>query len=277
MVPLLLAAVLQVASEDTVLYTARRYCSGLEDQEQKQFAKEQLARVIRCQHLSHYWLSGLVNSAKLNAVLLAELRPQMRLLLLLRDSQNDYTVNEADLQEDGRLAGAPPSWLLGRRVFKAVASVQLVWQLEISKLRDAARSCAADQEVIEVRSPPSPPLGGVDFGLKVMCDVAEGGSQLGLYFGPDNLPDDMFCQCTFLFGVDGADPTHRIAVLDEPHGGDEWSGWGWFGLGPMAGGWDEVAWARMGLPTSGHLPIKLKVCELSHVGVPHMPVGRRRR
>jgi hypothetical protein len=29
----------------------------------------------------------------------------------------------------------------------------------------------------------------------------------------------------------------------------------------MVGGWDEVAWAAKGLPTSGSLPIHLTVCE----------------
>jgi hypothetical protein len=37
---------------------------------------------------------------------------------------------------------------------------------------------------------------------------------------------------------------------------------GWsnvFELGPMAGGWDEVAWASKGLPSSGLLNIKITV------------------
>jgi hypothetical protein len=32
-----------------------------------------------------------------------------------------------------------------------------------------------------------------------------------------------------------------------------------FKIGPMAGGWDDVAWASKGLPSSGPLTIKLTV------------------
>jgi hypothetical protein len=271
LVPLLLVPVLQVASEDTVLYTARRYCSELEDEEQQEHARGQLARQIRCPHLSHFWLSGSVNSAKADEMLLAELRPQIRRLLLLRAAQSDYPVKDADLREGGRLAGAPPSWGLWRRVIQPLGSVQLVWQVEISKLRDAARRSAAEQEDVDVDSPPSPPLGGISFGLQ-LCDFEEG---VALYVGAKNLPDDMFYLGTFEVQVEDSEEFARHSENQVECG---WNGWpDVFGLGVMAGGWDEVAWAGTGLPSSGHLTIKLKVSELSHVQVPLEPVGRIRQ
>ena len=45
------------------------------------------------------------------------------------------------------------------------------------------------------------------------------------------------------------------------------SGYGFydfFGMGPMAGGWDESAWAAKGLPTEGRLHIKLTVSSVQH-------------
>jgi hypothetical protein len=44
----------------------------------------------------------------------------------------------------------------------------------------------------------------------------------------------------------------------------------WFKLGVMAGGWDEVAWAGKGLPSSGHLTIKLEVSKVPHALEPRV-------
>jgi hypothetical protein len=231
----------QVASEDTVLYTARQYISNLEDEQYDQ-AQQQLARVIRCPHLSRFWLSGSVNSADAGDMLLAELQPQLRQLLLLRDAQEDYNVEAADLQEGGWLAGAPPSWALGRRASKPVRSVQLEWQLDVSELRDAAHRSAAKQGFVRLLSPEvSPPLGGINFGMQLACRFVDAGTstgvKLGLYFGPKNLLGDMSCICTFR--VEVTDFQTYTITLRKP-GRRKVTGWAdHFEVGLMAGGWDK--------------------------------------
>jgi hypothetical protein len=104
---------LQVASEDTVLYTARQYLSKLHELQptQAQHALKVLAPLIRCPQLSRYWMSGAIHAADYGQTMLAELRPQMWQLLLLRDAQEEYVVQDEDLREGQLLAGAPPPQL----------------------------------------------------------------------------------------------------------------------------------------------------------------------
>lgn len=262
-----LPSVRQAASEDTVLFTAEQYVDHIWsscEPTQRDFVEQQLARQIRCPHLSRYWLAGSVAAEEAYLRLLADLRPQLRRLLLVREAQADYSVQSADLREGQLLAGAPASWALGRRVVKPVGSVQLVWQLDVSKVREAARHSFASQTHKSLFCPEaSPPLGGMAFGIKVVCESAEGGVKFGLYCGPEKLPKDMCYKATFKLAVEGYDSlTH---VMSKPEGRSTWRGYSnFFGLGPMAEGWDEVAWAGQGLPTGGKLTIKVTVSELSH-------------
>jgi hypothetical protein len=262
--------VLQVVSEDTVLYTIRKYLSGLEqeallsdeeeeEEQQQQHAKQRLAPLIRCPHLSRYWLSGLLNSDEAGEVLLPEMRPLLKRLLLFRDAHAGCAVTSTDLQEGGLLEGAPASWALGSRVSKSVSSVQMVSQVDVSELRDAARRSAAEKDVTLLRCPgESPPLGGVDFGVTLYIEWKEQGVEVGLFCTPRNLPGDMFYMSRFRVVVE--DFNTMAFVMVKPVCGNDMRGWGdYFDLGPMVGGWDEVAWARKGLPTSGQLTIKLTV------------------
>jgi hypothetical protein len=271
-------AALQVASEDTVLYTACEYILCLEEEEVKH-GQQLLAPLIRCPHLSRYWLSGAVHAADDDSALLSELRSQMKQLLMLRDVQGDYVVKAADLQEGQLLAGAPLSWALGRRVSKPVSRVGCVWRLDVSELRDAARSCAADRSIVVLRAPKvTPPLHGTEFCVAIECVSEEGGVDISLYGVPDNLYPGMYYMCTFSWQVN--DGGAFTCIMEEPYAGDDMSGWGdAFGVGLMTEGWDEVAWARKGLPTSGQLTIKLTVSGLPHAAVPPAaiaPVGRGR-
>jgi hypothetical protein len=263
----------QVASEDTILFTAEKYIDRIWsscEPAQRDFAEQQLARQIRCPHLSRYWLSASVAEEKARMRLLAELRPQLRRLLLLREAQADYSVQSADLREGQQLAGAPASWALGCRVFKPVGSVQLVWQLDVSKLRELARRSFTSQSHKDLFcSDTSPPLGGMAFGIKVACTSKEGGVEVGLHCGPEDLPEDMCYKGTFKLTVDGYNSL--TLVMSKPNGGSTWRGYSdFFGMGPVAEGWDEVAWAGRGLPTGGKLTIRLTVTEVSHA--PNPPV-----
>jgi hypothetical protein len=185
-------SVLQVASEDTVLYTARQYANKLKDAEQQR-AQQLLAPLIRCPHLSHSCGSGAFHAAVDGRTLLSELRPQIGQLLLLRDVQKAYRVEHADLQEGGLLAGAPGSWALGSRVSNPVGSVQVVWQLDVSELRDAARRSASEQCKIEVPCDvASPSLRGIAFDFRIRLQSKEDGVQIDLSSRACNLYAGMF-------------------------------------------------------------------------------------
>jgi hypothetical protein len=248
-----------------VLFTAEHYISHIRnscDRSQWDFAKHQLARLTRCPHLSRYWLSASIAAEQAYMRLLADLRPQLR-RLLLRDAQADYPVQSADLREGQQLAGAPPSWALGRRAIKSVGSVDLVWQLDVSQLRDAARRSFVSQcTQYVVCSEVSPPLGGIAFRMQLVCRSKHGGVEVTLYCGP-SLPEDMCYICRFTVEMEGLE-TATLAMRTAQCGA-MWGGWeNVFGGGPMAEGWDEVAWAGRGLPTGGKLTIKLAVSELFH-------------
>jgi hypothetical protein len=252
---------LQVASEDTILYTAREYTSklNLRQPAHAQHALKVLAPLVRCPQLSRYWLSGAVHAADHGQTLLSELRPQMWQLLLLRDAQEEYAVQEEDLREGQLLAGAPPSWALGYRVFKQVQKVQLVWQVDVSELRDAARRSAAEQSECQLWPPATtPPLRGTAFSFILCCDCKEGGMGIGLFGDACNLYCGMHFWCSARLDVD--DICVGGGFTPRPYKRHESFGWSnVFGLGPMAGGWDEVAWASKGLPSSGYLNIKITV------------------
>jgi hypothetical protein len=254
---------LQVASEDTVLYTAQRYVNNTKGT-QKELARQQLAPLIRCPRLSRYWQSASVNSTKAGDtyMLLAELRPLLQRLLLVLDGQSDYTVLGKDLKKGGVFEGAPSSWVLGRRARKKVRSVQLVWQLDVGELRQAAQRSASEQAKVMLRSPcASPPLGGVCFGAMLSCRPWKGGAYLDLSVGPRFLPADMCLRFDVKLAVEGFKSKHqrviwlsnRVEIFSN-----------FFRVGAMPGGWDERAWAAKGLPSRGHITIKAKVRELAH-------------
>ena len=274
-------AALQVASEDTILYTAQQYIDQLGG-EQQDLARQRLAPLIRCPHLSRYWLAASVNSAKADTMLLAELRPHLRRLLMLVEAKPGYTVDSTDLRVGGApgvlLPGAPASWALGRRASKPVASVQVEWQLDVSALRDAARRSAAEQQTTSLLCPnSSPPFGGISFTMKMYCAYEDGGVNFRLYGRPITLPDDIYYLCNYAVEVKGFASFPAGALKPKPIPGHGMRGVGdVFSLGCLAGGWDEAAWARKGLPSSGHLTIKLTVSDLPHAPVPYAARGRGR-
>jgi len=145
--------------------------------------------------------------------------------------------------------------------------VQLVWSLDVEEIRAAAHSSGSQQEVVSLYSEClTPPLGGVAFQakLEVNWDADERGSRVGLFAVPQNVPQDTFFSYSFLLTVPSGYPEPAgftsSATSSVEQGGLEGYGFcDFFGLGAMAGGWDEAAWAAKGLPTSGQLPITLTV------------------
>lgn len=270
---------MQVACEDTVLYTLQRYLSTC-SQEQQQHARQVLAPLVRCQHLSQFWVVDAVASTKPTHPL-AELRPQLMKLLMLRNAQPGAVVQTSDLQP--LLAGAPASWTLGRQVGEPVASVSVTWGVSISTLQATTQLCVTDQKIKGMVSPAvTAPLGGLAFEIYLQCTPADAGCELGVFARCNNQ------------SLDSLRPPFKLELAAAGVVNDDTSpvgpfgvGYGWrdfFKLGAMAGGWDAVAVAAKGLPAGGELPITLTVSEVAYleplpapVPAPVGHVGRQRR
>lgn len=277
------ATLLQVASEDTVLYTAQQYVDNQPESCSKD-AKSKLAPLVRCPHLSHFWLSASVASSDAPKLLLSELRPQLRHLLLAQRPglTNDITSTAVMKSEKlGGLSTAPASWLLPARKTKEVSSVQLQWVVELSAIKAAAVEAATSKKAKMSCAGTSAPLQGIVWGLSL--EVASlknrGIEEVTVYLQPSNIPADTYCK-----------PAHRVdcaphqemtpSTTSYPAGGmgcptsnasrvcfsrkavDIFSGmdrFGWAIYEIKSGGSDEVAWAAYGLPTSGQLVVKLTI------------------
>jgi hypothetical protein len=262
----------QVASEDTPFYTVQHYINR--NPAIMRLIQQRLGPLIRLQHLSHFWLLQSVVSYDADYISLGHLWPQARQLLLLRSARASLTP--ADIQ--GALGRVPSAWLLGERAYTPVSEVELLWPLDVSALQRVLQHSVAQQDSSKGCSWTSPgvtpPLGGMAFGLKIVCRRVEGSSSssstvIDLYAGPCGVPADAWCSFTFeLSAATAMGPLARCATTPVMPG--TW-GWGWedfFGTGPMVGGWDAAVWASKGLPTTGSLVLKLKA---THVG--HMATG----
>jgi hypothetical protein len=268
----------QVAGEDTVLYTVRRYLGRISNNlAQQQHASQVLASVIRCQHLSLFWLTSTVVSTQ-PTLPLSVLRPQLGQLLLLRSAQAGVVVGQSHLQE--LLGGAPASWALKPRASRPVTSVSVTWDVHMDRLLEAAQHCIAENATQILNSLESftctPPLGGMTFALTVQCTPHDAGCKVGIFARCANLHAYPM-KPSFRFQLVSGGQS-RYALCPAGQGGLGWPDF--FKLGTMAGGWDEAALATAGLPSSGHLPISLTVSEVGHVDRVQAPVqarvGRRR-
>lgn len=248
-----------------MLFTVQDYLDRHENATAKQHIQERLGPLIRCQHLSHYWLLLAAFSEDSDKMPVAQLRPHLKQLVMMRSAKASITAAVLKSQ----LADAPPSWLLGKRIITPVNDVQLTWELSVGDLRDTAKRCAAERKVHYLASPDStPPLGGLDFRLMVVCrpEVSSGAASIDMIVAPADrwIPSDAWCSYTVklsappltAFSTEAQYKLRRKAFSCFPN---------FFKVGPMAGGWDEAKWAAKGLPASGTLAVKLTVSKVGHV------------
>jgi hypothetical protein len=257
--------VAQVASEDTVLYTLQQFLGKYSRQQQRQHARQVLAPLVRCQHLSQFWLIEAVASTQPSALsALAQLRPQVVKLLMLRSAQPGVEVQASHLEH--LLGGAPSSWALGQRSSRPVLSVSVTWSPGISTVRELAERCVAEQKTQKLAAVvATAPLGGLTFSLSLSFEFtgAETGCKVGVYVACNNPPADIL-RPPFKMQVVSAGLTRATTTpVEKPVPGFGWPDF--FALGAMAGGWDAVAAAAKGLPASGDLAITLTVSELAHM------------
>lgn len=252
---------LQVPSEDTVLYTAQQYVESQQGAAAANTAAATLLSLVRAPFLSdvavHIAALPDTNFMRLGeALFAAQLKSLISLIRLT--GGNQPTI--ADL---GRMSGAPKSWLLGGRQLIKEQPAVLEWQLPVAQLSAACKKAAEQNKLECIASPLSPPMGALPWQMTVHCTVKETGVQVGFFVGPGRryaagkgvfLKFTASVNCSFL-----GERTLDTGFVDAS------SAWGWpdyFGAGPMQGGWDEVAWAAKGLPTSGDLVFNLKMLEV---------------
>jgi hypothetical protein len=291
----------QVACEDTVMYTVHQYLLKAADKAMtpelenlsaadmllaprrdsfrmiwrfqhllkppEQEKAQKLASLIRCQHLSQYWLLASIvlpfDGAAVLGLASTDLRKQLGKLLMLRCAKPGLVLQPSNLQE--WLPGAPASWGLGARLSKPVSSVSFTWVLQVSKLKETALRCVAEQRAVRLTSLPdvSPPLGGIAFEGRVRCVAEDGGCKVGVFVGAANIPLDGFHSFSYTVAAAGVNKSfHTPAAIKA----DTIVGFSdFFGIGVMASGWDEVAWSGKGLPASGDLPFTITVSKLARM------------
>jgi hypothetical protein len=258
--------VLQVASEDTVLYTADTYVRKITDLQQRQTAQQLLAPLVRAQHLSEFWLTAAALPT-LTTTLLDGRRSfvfQLRQLLKLKAAVGALSLQSPELQK--LVPDAPDSWSLEQRSIRTVPDVEVTWKLDVSTLVSTAQMSASQQEMINLHSPSTTsPIGGIVFGILIRLDgkADAQGSKIGVFAQPKNGPADTYLGFGIELSVAGTAFDKRSSAPVRFAS----QCWGWsdfFQLGAMAGGWDAAAWAKAGLPTTGELVLKLRVTEVAH-------------
>lgn len=259
--------VLQVASEDIVLYTADTYVRKITDLQQRQTAQQLLAPLVRAQHLSEFWLTAAALSTCTTTLLHGRdgsFVPQLRQLLKLKAAVGALSLQSPELQE--LVPDAPDSWSLEQRSIRTVPDVEVTWKLDVSTLVSTAQMSASQKKLLNLDSPSTTsPIGGVVFGIQIqLAGKADAqGSKIGVFAKPKNGPADTYLGFGIELSVAGTafDKRASVPVVFASHC------WGWsdfFQLGAMAGGWDAAAWAKAGLPTTGELVLKLRVTEVAH-------------
>jgi hypothetical protein len=168
---------LQVASEDTVLYTLQKYLKSIRCPAEKSVAKQRLASLVRSQHLSQFWLTTLVVSEKADYLGLSSLEA----LLLLRSSKP--AGSQVEPSEAAKLVpDAPASWALAQRTSKPVSSVSMTWNLDVSTVRKAVQLSMSSKRTVSEYSPNSTaPMGGLTFSFYAQCSAADGGCKIGMF------------------------------------------------------------------------------------------------
>jgi hypothetical protein len=254
------------ACEDTVLYTAQAYHdanSRLRMTSLQSFSwRQQLSKLIRCPHLSGFWLTAaaLASDAYRRQMLLGDWQPQVKQLLLAQQVEPRRPLS-ADIIEK-EVPEAPPSWVLPPHAGKqGSGSVRVQWAVNVSEIKRILQETSSEKSV-KLRSPETAPLGGVswDILLKTSWDAAAEGARLGLRVSSSNIPANM--SCSFSYSLTCGDVARSSTCRVR---GDMSHGWpDFFRLGCMRGGWDEAAWVAKGLPLTGELTFTMEISSVGH-------------
>jgi hypothetical protein len=249
---------LRVAAEDTVLYTMVMYRTAGRHKCSTSAVRAALAPLLRAPHMSVFALSCYTVSPSSSRLFLSAFEVQLRSLLCLR-----HMAGPAELEEElAVITGAPPSWRLGPRQLRPLADgVQLQWRLSVEQLKAACRASFAQQEGLDLLCPDlSPPMGGRAWRMLVQCNASPEGTRPVCFVGPHLLPECVFVK-SYSYTVTCCGVAY--SRTERRAGGQRGIYNGYTGASmcfpaePLAGGWDDAAWAAAGLPASGDLLLQL--------------------
>ena len=228
-------------------------------------AVDKLAPLVRCPHLSQFWLSALVLSDDADKLLMRGLQPQLERLLLVRQAQRRLcwgpSIIISHWPSPSDVLGAPASWLLPVRGIQPVSSRQLEWEVDVAAIRQAAQDSAIKKESVCLYPPNNCLLGGVMWGMSLggRWDAGKQGSTVRLAARALHLPAGTLCRCSYM--LECVDVTASNGGTDVFSAGVS-AAWGchdFFKLGFMSSGFDGGAWAAKGLPASGSIKLRLTV------------------
>jgi hypothetical protein len=187
-------------------------------------------------------------------LLLQKQQPQVKRLLLLKLTK---TTEAARMIAD--IPGVPASWLLPARDIRPARSASVLWELDVTAIREVVQKSVSQQGTSSLFSTPSGLLGGIRWCIDLHCEWGQLGSTIGVFASPISLPAGSLFRCTFsLECVQPAAPcSHEscpsgVGVYlagNRPTCGSR----DFFGLGAMRRGFDEAAWAAKKLPASGSI------------------------
>lgn len=183
---LLLLLVLQVPSEDTVLCTASIYAKEMKAAgHDRQLLQDSLAPLVRCRHLSKFWLQALLLSDNAEeqpisygqatdvTLTLTKLLRQLKHMLLLQQAAKGPRLTAAFVSAG--VPDAPASWLLPARPGRRLNSTaHNEWAVDVADITAAAQKAARKQKQVYVRSGLlSALVMGVAWKIMLVCKPAE--------------------------------------------------------------------------------------------------------
>lgn len=244
-----------------MLYTVNRYVQHQSTPELQQVAKERLAPLIRVPHLSNRWLMELLTARAPEHLVLHSVWELIRMFVNLREEQH---------AKRWHVSGVPHSWRWCPRTSdEAVGNVEVRAQFSVSVIKQA--SCRVFEQQLRVDSllleEPQMPLAGAEFRPQLVFRSSAAGMTLGFFVKQLPSSSEAGTQVFFHIGFSlDLGPVSRSGSalscssgVQGQEGSAPCSGWhGFLQIGPMAGGWDDVAWANKGLPTTGAVDIRMK-------------------
>lgn len=124
-----------------MLYTAQAYLDAdsqhcMYSQQSFLSRKQQLSVLIRCPHLSWFWLTAaaLASDADRSKMLLGDLQPTLKQLMLAQQVAPGSQMSASVIRTE--VPGAPESWVLPPRAGKqAGGKVQVQWVVSVSEIK----------------------------------------------------------------------------------------------------------------------------------------------
>lgn len=254
----------QVASEDNVLYTAQQYVDNILQDEQEQAARDALAPLIRCPHVSLCHLVPVLSGSQ-SHLLLHELRAVVEKLVRYRLADPKFKADAEVVA--AACTAAPASWSLKQRagVRADGGGVKLTWSLPVSWLRAAAERCAFTQQRVTLQSPlQTRPLRGVAWRLQVECRPSPEGTTVGVFVAPAAALGGTVYRWKCSVSAAGTSRAFHSQPVRQTEA------WGWrdfFSIGAMDDGWDEEVLAAKGVRDGATLQMRLHVTSAGHGGI----------